>query len=381
MTGPIQETQRMSTVAQSGITTVGIIGAGTMGSGIATALAAHGADVRLLDQDAARAAAAVADARTFFARNAEKGRMTVEAAAAAGERVAPVSDMAALDSVDLVIEAVFEDFDLKASLFERLSGVVPATTLIATNTSCLRVDDLARHVSHPERFLGLHFFSPAAINPVVEVVSGAATAPAIADQALAFCAAAGKRPIPCRDMNGFAINRFFCPYTNEAVRLMDEGLGDPALIDQAAKLAIGAGMGPFAVMNIIKPRINLHAIRNLAPLGAFYAPADGMVRQGESDQPWPIEDRAIAAEAVPPVLVDRLRAGVFLPVLQLLDDDVADAAAIDQGAAMALRFGEPPCQLMDRLGAAAVGSLIQPLLTRYGAAAPRSLERVGRLLA
>ncbi len=371
----------MSTqLALTGITSVGIIGAGTMGSGIATALAAHGCDVQLLDQEMARAAAAAAEARTFFARNVEKGRMTSEAAAAASERIVPADDIGALAAVDLVIEAVFEDFDLKASLFERLCRVVPETTLIATNTSCLRVDDLAKHVTHPERFLGLHYFSPAAINPVVEVVSGAATEPALAERALAFCKATGKRPIPCRDSYGFAINRFFCPYTNEAVRLMDEGLGTPVVIDQAATVAVGAAMGPFAVMNIIKPRINLHAIQNLAPLGAFYAPAPGMVRQGESDQPWTIEGEAPPKDAVPPVLVDRLRGAVCLTVLQLLDEEVAAPADVDQGAALALRFGEPPCALMDRLGAAAVAALIQPLLAHYHVPAPQSLERVGKLL-
>jgi 3-hydroxybutyryl-CoA dehydrogenase len=366
--------------AAHGIATVGIIGAGTMGSGIATALAGHGTDVLLLDQDTARAAAAVEAARAFFARNVEKGRMTGEAAAAATERVRPVRDLPSLGAADLVIEAVFEDFDLKASLFRDLSTAVPARTLLATNTSCLRVDDLARHVTGPERFLGLHYFSPAAINPVVEVVRGKATAEAVADRALAFCAATGKRPIACRDSYGFAINRFFCPYTNEAVRLLDEGQGDPARIDEAAKTAVGAAMGPFAVMNLVKTRINLHAIRNLAPLGAFYAPAAGMVRQGESDQPWAIAGEASGEDAVATVLVDRLRAAAFLPVLQLLDEEVAAASDIDEGAALALRFGEPPCALMDRLGAAAVAGLIKPLLDRYDVPAPRSLERVGTLL-
>jgi 3-hydroxyacyl-CoA dehydrogenase len=362
-----------------GIATVGIIGAGTMGSGIATALAAHGVAVLLVDQDAARAEAALGEVRAFFARGVAKGRLTEDEAATAGRRVRALGDLAGLAPADLVIEAVFEDFDVKAGLFRALAAVLPAATLLATNTSCLRVDDLARHVAGPERFLGLHYFSPAAVNPVVEVVRGAATDPAVAERALAFCAATGKRPIPCRDSYGFAINRFFCPYTNEAVRLLDEGLGTPAVIDQAAKAAVGAGMGPFAVMNLVKTRINLHAIRNLAPLGPFYAPAPGMVAQGEADVPWPIEGEPPPPEAVPPGLVDRLRAAVFLPVLQLLDEDVAQPGDIDVGAALALRFGEPPCALMDRLGRAQVAALLQPLMAVHGIAAPAALERVGSL--
>ncbi len=363
------------------IESVGIVGAGTMGSGIATAAAAHGCTVWVFDRSAAQVEAAIEAAGSFIARQAEKGRMTAADAAAAKERLQPAAALADLARADLVIEAVFEDFDLKAGLFEELSRELPAEALIATNTSCLRVDDLASHVTGPERFLGLHFFSPAQINPVVEVVRGKVSDPALVDRAEAFCRAIGKQPIRCRDSYGFAINRFFCPYTNEAVRLLDEGLADAATIDRAAEAAFGVAMGPFAVQNIIKPRINLHAIQNLAPLGPFYTAAAGLVAQGERDAPWPIEGTPPPIQAVPPQLVDRLMAAVFIPVLELLDEDVAAPADIDNGARLALRFGRPPCALMDELGAARVAGLVQPLLAHYGAPVPASIERVGTLLA
>jgi 3-hydroxybutyryl-CoA dehydrogenase len=363
------------------IETVGIVGAGTMGSGIATAVAAHGGTVLLFDQAEVQVRAATAAVESFVARQVEKGRMTREEADAARRRLRPAASLADLAPCDLVIEAVFEDFDLKARLFEELSGLLSAETLLATNTSCLRVDDLAAHVVVPERFLGLHFFSPAAVNPVVEVVRGRATAASAVERAQAFCVAISKRPINCRDSYGFAINRFFCPYTNEAVRLLDEGLADAATIDRAAEAAFGVAMGPFAVQNIIKPRINLHAIQNLAPLGAFYAPAAGLVAQGSTDRPWPIEGEPPPAEAVPPQLVDRLRAAVFIAVLELLDEAVAAPADIDDGARLALRFARPPCALMDELGGAPVAALIQPLLARHDRPAPRSLALVGSLLA
>ena len=362
------------------IGTVGIIGAGTMGSGIATAAAAHGSRVLLFDRADAQIAAAKDAAATFFTRQADKGRMTTPEAERAAGRIERAATLADLAPCDLVIEAVFEDFDLKARLFEELAPLLPAETLIATNTSCLRVDDLARHVQHPERFIGLHFFSPAAINPVVEVVRGALSDSAALDRAEAWCRAIGKRPIRCKDSYGFAINRFFCPYTNEAARLLDEGLGDTATIDRAAEAALGVAMGPFAVQNIIKPRINLHAIQNLAPLGEFYKAADSMVAQGEADQNWVIEGEPPPADAVPPVLVDRLRAAVFFTVLELLDEDVAAPADIDDGARLALRFGKPPCALMDELGAARVAALVQPLFAQYGRPVPGSLDKVGKLV-
>jgi 3-hydroxybutyryl-CoA dehydrogenase len=368
-------------MAEQMIETVGIVGAGTMGSGIATALAAHGRSVLLFDQSPAQVAAAIDAAGSFLARQVEKGRMTEHEGRAARDRLRPAAGLADLGPCDLVIEAVFEDFALKARLFETLSRLLRPETLIATNTSCLRVDDLATHVTGPERFSGLHFFSPAAVNPVVEVVSGKASDPALVDRAEALCRAIGKRPIRCRDSHGFAINRFFCPYTNEAVRLLDEGLADTATIDRAAEAAFGVAIGPFAVQNIIKPRINLHAIQNLAPLGAFYAPAAGLVAQGATDLPWPIEGEPPPAQAVSPQLVDRLRAAVFIAVLELLDEAVAAPADIDDGARLALRFTRPPCALMDELAAARVAALVQPLRARHGRPTPDALERVGTLVA
>src|SRR5690606_31103349 len=154
--------------------------------------------------------------------------------------------------------------------------------LIATNTSCLQVGDLAQHVAAPERFLGLHYFSPAQVNPLVEVVRGAATSEATVQAALAFTRATGKMPLLRKDSYGFAVNRFFCPYAAEAARLVDEELATTAQIDRLAESTLGVAAGPFRVQNLIKPRINLHAIRNLAPLGPFYAPADFLVRVGEA---------------------------------------------------------------------------------------------------
>jgi 3-hydroxyacyl-CoA dehydrogenase len=314
-----------------GIRTVGIVGAGTMGSGIATNLAQAGFAVRLVDSRPGAAVAAVGQSETFYARAVEKGRMTAADADAALGKLSPVDSLAELTPADLVIEAVFEDFDLKARLLGELSAVVRADALIATNTSCLRVSDLASNLHGPERFLGLHYFSPAAVNPIVEVVRGEATADATIEAALAFCVASGKQPLRCKDSYGFAINRFFCPYTNEAARALGDGLGSTAEIDAVARQALGAAAGPFAVMNLIKPRINLHAIRNLAPLGPFYAPARAMMEAGEADRPFAIEPSAEPSPARARAIADRLLAGCFLPVLQALDEDVAAPTDFDRG--------------------------------------------------
>ncbi|MEZ5825911.1 MAG: 3-hydroxyacyl-CoA dehydrogenase family protein [Geminicoccaceae bacterium] len=359
--------------------TVGIIGAGTMGTGIATSLAQHGFVVRLADRgsEAVERARAIAD--RFYRRSVDKGRMGEEDAANALTRI-EAAELEGLAGCDLLIEAVFEDFDIKAALFDRLGDIVGDDTPVATNTSCLRVSDLAAHMKNPGRFFGLHYFSPAEINPIVEVIRGEATDPAIIERALAFTRAHGKQPITCKDSYGFAINRFFCPYTNEAARLLDEGMGTTAEIDLVAREALGAAAGPFLVMNLIKPRINLHAIRNLAPLGSFYRPADSMVQCGEADRSWDIEEAGDIDPERRSRIADRLRAGAFLPVLEALDEEIAAPADFDLGATRALKLGRPPCALMDELGADEVERIVAPLVAHHGMAMPKSVARIGTLV-
>lgn len=361
---------------------IAVIGSGTMGTGIAIAAAAAGKAVRLVDTNPDALARAAATAAGFFRRQVEKGRLTEADADAARARIVG-GDFAAAGDADLVIEAVFEDLAVKRSVFAALGPHLGPATIVATNTSCLEVDALAGTLARPERFLGMHFFSPAEINPVVEVVRGARTDEATAAAALAFSRAIGKWPLACRDRPGFALNRFFCPYTNEAARLLDEGFGPPAAIDRAAVGGLGLALGPFAVMNIIKPRVALHAIENLAGLGPFYAAAASMRAAGDADAPWDLGDlggdggRLAPAEAE--TVAGRLRGAIFLPVLQALDERVADPADIDEGARLAFRFAELPCATMDALGREAVEALVAPLAARYGTPLPASLARVGRI--
>ncbi len=361
------------------LTKIGIIGAGTMGSGIAVASAQHGCEVKLLDANAEAIARAKGLAESFFGRAVDKGRMSADDAVAATARIHGVSSICELADREVVIEAVFEDFDLKADVFHELSKVVDAACVVATNTSCLKVSDLQAHMSAPGRFLGLHYFSPAQVNPIVEVVKGEATSDATFQAGIDFCKATGKDPLPCKDQYGFAINRYFCPYTNEAARALDAGLGTTAEIDKVAQQALGAAAGPFLVMNLIKPRINLHAIRNLGPLGDFYAPAKSMAETGDADASWEIGEAGDVPAERASAIADKLRLGYFLPTLQELDEGIAEPAVIDHGAREALKLKKAPCALMDELGRAEVERILEPALKAYGIAAPKSLARVGSL--
>jgi len=360
---------------------VGIVGGGTMGSGIAQSAVTNGFPVVLADVDRAAAERGAAVVGEQLRRAVERGRLEAPAAEAAAGRLEPAGSLDALADCDLVIEAVFEDLDVKKDLFRRIDGMVRADTRLATNTSSFRVDDLAGSVSAPERFLGMHYFVPAGSNKLVEIVRGDATDDAAVDDAVAFAKATGKQPLVCRDSNGFVVNRFFIPFYNEAARVADDGVA-PAQIDNAAKTAFGAAAGPFFVMNLSKPRIALHSCRTLDRFGSFYAPAPRLIAQGEADQPFEIAEAEPLAGAARDAVVDRLRAAAFLPALQLLDEQVTTPANIDLGATLALRWDDPPCAVMDRLGRDRVAELLDELTRRFtDIRMPASLARVGALLA
>ena len=360
--------------------TVAIIGAGTMGSGIATNIAQHGVDVRMIDVSEDAVARALERIGGFYDRNVEKGRMSEEDAAAAKARLSGGEDIALAGDTDLIIEAVFERFDLKAELYRRLNPVLQGDTIVATNTSCLTVNGLAEAIDDPSRFLGLHYFNPAAINPIVEVVRGDATRQDVIDSALAFCGATSKKPILCRDSYGFALNRFFVPYSNEAVRIHEEGLGTTADIDRVAQDAMGIAAGPFTVMNLVGMQTMAHAAENLEPHGPFYAPTEKVKEMGAKNGKWDIEAPEESDAAGDQKILDRLWGATFLPVLQELDETVASPAEIDMGASLALRFGKAPCATMDSMGVAEVGRLLGYYCEKYQIDTPRALERVGSLV-
>lgn len=365
----------MLETAYAGERRIGIIGAGTMGASIAQGAAQHGFEVVLFDVDGAVAEKAAGSTREAFGRLVAKGRMTAEAADAASARLKIAGDLKALGGTSLVIEAIVEAMAPKKDLFAALTPHLAPETLIATNTSALSVTELGAAVARPERFLGLHYFFPAAVNPLLEVIRGAATSDTTAAQGLAFGRATAKQPILCRDRPGFAVNRFFVPYLNEAARLVDEGY-DPGEIDQVARVTFKTAAGPFRVMDLTKPIIAVHAARSLAPLGAFYVPAPSLVRVGESGQNW---SPARSAEVTPEraaAIAARLQGAVFLAVLQALDEEVASPADMDQGARLGLQWEITPWAAMTALGQSAVEALLRPLLARDGTPAPAFLGRV-----
>lgn len=348
------------------IRTVAIVGAGTMGGGIAITCMKAGLSVSVIDMSDTSLERMKHRAERHFTREVEKGRMTEEDAEAAQALLSLSVDLDKVSSADLVIEAVFEDLQIKRDLMTRIEPLLRSDCVIATNTSCLMVRDIAASLRHPDRMLGLHYFSPAEISPIVEVVSTDDTRPEALNKALGFLGTTGKTSLPCKDSPGFALNRFFCPYCNEAVRCLDEGLASTGQIDLIAQEDLEVAAGPFQVMNLIKPRIMLKAMESLAPLGPFYAPARGLTELGATEGSWEIEDPVEPVDAnLRAAVADRLTGAILLPALDAIEEGVVSERDLDMGAKAALRFTRTPIVLRDQLAANDVERIVEVLRVRH----------------
>jgi 3-hydroxybutyryl-CoA dehydrogenase len=235
---------------------VAVVGTGAMGAGIAQVAAVAGHDVYLHDAGPNRAAAAADSVAQRLADLSAKGRMTAEGAHAAADRIHVVADLADLPQCELVVEAAVEDLGVKRSVFTELGRLQAPTTLLATNTSSLDIDAIAEAVHDPERVLGLHFFNPAPVMRLVEVVHGSVSAQTYLDFAADLVASWGKTPVHCTSTPGFIVNRVARPFYGEGLRMLEEGLADAATIDACLRSA-GFRMGPLELTDLIGQDVNL----------------------------------------------------------------------------------------------------------------------------
>ncbi|MGN6610777.1 MAG: 3-hydroxyacyl-CoA dehydrogenase [Angustibacter sp.] len=236
---------------------VAVVGAGTMGAGIALVAAQSGHPVRILDVREGAAQGAVDQLRAKLASLAERGKVDADDARLASDRLRAAESVADLGDVSLVVEAVAEDLEVKRALFRDLEAVVAADTLLATNTSSLSVTAVAAPLQRPERVVGLHFFNPADRLRLVEVVRGDATSEAVVESAVELARAWGKTPVVCTSTPGFIVNRVARPYYGEAQRLAEEGVADPATIDAVLREAGGFPLGPFELTDLVGQDVNL----------------------------------------------------------------------------------------------------------------------------
>ena len=243
----------------SGIESVAIIGFGTMGSGIAHVCAVAGFPVTVVEPVQATIDRDMKTIAKFLDRGVEKGRMTQDDRDAALARISTSTEIEAAYGADLVIEAVTENIDVKRSIFANLDANCAPETILATNTSALSVTEIAAATARPERVVGLHFFNPAPVLPLVEVIRAERTGDDAFDRAFAWVREIAKEPIACGDTPGFVVNRILIPLMNDVVRVLENDTASAEDIDKGCRFGLNWPIGPLALIDLIGLDVHMHA--------------------------------------------------------------------------------------------------------------------------
>ena len=367
--------------------TIGVLGAGAMGRGIAQLAAQRGHLVVLADNhldplDDARAAHHAA-----FAREVEKGRMTPEAAGAAQAAIRyavanPAAGQAAFAPCDIVIEAVIEDLEIKQHLFRLIEAVVRPETILASNTSSLSIAAIGATCKDASRVCGIHFFNPAPVMPLVEIVSAITTAPRVASAARAIVESWGKVAVVAADTPGFIVNRVARPFYGESLRIYEEGIADFATIDWALKDNAGFKMGPFELMDFIGNDVNYAVTCSVFEAMYYdprYRPAITQRRLVEAGllgrkanrgyydyregaiTPQPTKDRALGQQ-----VVDRVLAMLINEAAEALNLRIASATDLDLAMTKGVNYPKGLLVWGDEIGAATIVARLDALRDEYG---------------
>ncbi len=335
------------------VQSVAIIGAGNMGSGIAQKSATEGFSVQMVDREQQwvdkghatidKFLQEALERRIFRPEQAERIKSSITGVVG-NENVSP--------DTDLVIEAVFEDFELKREIFSSLDSTCGEHTILATNTSSLSVNELAQQVGRKDRFVGMHWFYHPAKNRLVEIIPAETTSQETMDAVEQYCKTMGKVIIVCKDRPGFVVNRFFVPWINEACRLLEEGVGTAAQIDAVACREFRIGLGPFGLMNLTGPTIALHSSDYLSEQLSVprFAGADNMRALVEGGEMWEIGEDGDCDEEAARQIKERLMGQAFAVCSQIVEEGICSMEDVDRGAKVGLRWTNGPFELANRIG-------------------------------
>jgi 3-hydroxybutyryl-CoA dehydrogenase len=363
--------------------TVGVVGAGTMGAGIAQIAALGGMRAKLHDAAPKALFGGIDRAVRAIEQGVERGRWSVDDSVGALGRLAAAPKLEELAGCDLIIEAAPEDLSLKRELFARLEQVVGEDAVLATNTSSLSVSAIAAEAAHPRRIVGMHFFNPPAAMKLVEIVAGEQSGPEPLALATEVGEAMGRTPIRARDSVGFVANRCARPFTLESLRMLAEGVASVEEIDRICRLGSGFRMGPFELMDLIGVDVNLAVARSFyeqssqqprwkpSPIqeglveqgrlgrksgGGFYDyPDEGEHREPDpevhADRPLldPAELEALAGPLAPQVL-DRIAAQIVNEAAFALEEQVASPGDIDTAMRLGWNWPAGPLEFAELLG-------------------------------
>ena len=348
----------------SQINKIGVIGSGNMGSGIAQKIAQEGIPVVMVDTTDEFVEKGLATIDKMLQEAVARKILTPDHVEQIKTRIHGTTDLSAVADADVVIEAVFEDKGVKFDLFKKLDAICSDHTILATNTSSFYVHEFAERTNRPDRFIGLHYFYHPAKNRLLEVVPHAETSRETIELSLLAAKLHGKTAIVVKDAPGFAVNRFFVPFLNEAARMLEEKIANVPTLEEAAKRAFRIGMGPFELMNVTGIPIAVHAATTLGnELGAFYAPAEILKKQMEKGENWNLDGDVDAAKM--DTVINRFY-GVCLGVAAVLaDEKVAGIEDIDRGAKIGLRWSQGPFEIMNKIGIDKTYQSVEAITKRY----------------
>ncbi len=359
------------------IKTVGVVGAGTMGSALAQKFAQEGFSVIMADKEQQFVERGYSNIKNVLSEAIGKKIFSETQAEQILSRLKTTVDLKDLAQCDLVLEAVFENLEVKRELFRNLSSVVRDDCILATNTSSFSIKEIAGAVKNPERFIGMHYFYHAAKNRLVEIIPFEKTSEDTYKKMKVFSVLSGKDAITTKDTYGFAVNRFFVPWLNESVRLLEDGIGKIEDIDSICMKLFGIGMGPFALMNATGVPIAYHAQKTLERFGSFYEVAPLLKSQAESGKPWDIGD--MADVKVNPdnekEISERMLGVVFYVVSQILDEQVCNASELNRGARIGLAWRKGPVDLMNIYKEDEVRRLVNMISDKYNSSKPKSIGK------
>jgi 3-hydroxybutyryl-CoA dehydrogenase len=389
---------------------IGVVGAGTMGSGIAQLAARSGARTLLHDPLAEALERGAVRARDGLAKEAAKGKLSAEEADAAAARIEPVDALDAMAECELVIEAAPERLELKHELYVRLAEIVSEECVLASNTSSLLVTAIASVVPHPERVVGMHFFNPAPLMRLLEVVAGALSDERSLTLADATGEAMGKTVIRAQDGPGFLVNRCNRPFGLEALRLLQERIADIETIDRIMRIEGGFRMGPFELMDLVgidtgfeisksfyeqsfyEPRWRPSPIASRYVAAGRYGRKSGRGYYEYSSDPYrppdpdpPEGDADAKAQPAAGGVLERIVCQVINECAFALDEGVGSAQDIDTGMVLGLNYPRGPLAWADEIALDHVLAVLDGLWEEYHEeryrAAPllRRLVREGRL--
>lgn len=268
------------------IRTVGVVGSGQMGSGIAQVAACCGMEVTMVDIKQEYLDRGVSAISNSLEKLVSKERMSREDADSAFSRIDSSVELESLSDCDLVVEAIPEVPELKFSTFSKLDSICKPQAILASNTSSISINEIARHTNRADRVIGMHFMNPVPLMKLVEIINGSETSEEVTSQVVSASEEMGKTPLPCRDSPGFVSNRILMPMINEAILTLQEGVADPEAIDGIMKLGMNHPIGPLALADLIGLDTVLHIMHVLeGGIGSDkYAPANLLVEMVERGQ-------------------------------------------------------------------------------------------------